>query len=194
MALKYANAIYPFSCVFARYICLLGSASSISKLEVKEESARGLLPFVRNKSGLVENVEVVPFSELPRFSELVHYIYNNKPTQEYSLNSKSPVIKGYPVEVYSEMLSFLRMVFILEANPNTILLDDYVSSKVDNGMAEDPVVMTNFKQCLLEMWDQDKQTIECWLQFVEQGLDITLKGNHTSHFVLMYTKIRHLFP
>ncbi|KAI8875721.1 ARM repeat-containing protein, partial [Backusella circina FSU 941] len=179
MALKYANAIYPFSCVFARYICLLGSSTSIAKLEVKEESARGLLPFVRNKSGLVENVEVVPASELPRFSELVHYIHQNRPGQEYSLNSKTPVIRGYPVEVYSEVLSFLRMVFILEANPTTILLDDYVGDKVDNGMAEDPVVMSNFKQLLFDMWTEgnDKETIEYWLQFVEQGLDPTLKDS-----------------
>jgi proteasome component ECM29 len=182
MALKYANAIYPFSSVFARYICLLGSSASIVKLDVKEEARRGLVPFTRNKYGLVENVEVISPTELPKFEDLVHYIHDHRPDENYSLMSKTPAIKGYPVEVYSEILRFLRMIWILQVNPTTILIDQYVADKVENSMSEDPVTMVNFKNSVTEMWSNDKVVIQYWLEFVEQGLDPELKGKNKKLF------------
>ncbi|KAI9480308.1 MAG: proteasome stabiliser-domain-containing protein [Benjaminiella poitrasii] len=178
MALKFANAIYPFSSVFARYICLLGCSSSVVKLDVKEEAHRGLVPFVRNKYGLVEHVDVIPASELPKFAELVRYIHSHRPDQDYSLLSKTPVMRGYPVEVYAEMLGFLRMIWILESNPTHLLIDQYVTNKVDNSMSEDPVTMTNFKKSVIKMWDsEEKQVIQSWLDLVEHGLDPELKDS-----------------
>ncbi|RCI02581.1 hypothetical protein CU098_001872 [Rhizopus stolonifer] len=178
MALKYANAIYPFSCVFARYVCLLGSSSSVVKLDVKEEARRGLIPFVRNKYGLVENVDVISPSELPKFEDLVDYIHTHKPDETYSLMSKTPVIKGYPVEVYAEILHFLRIIWILQVNSDHILIDQYVIDKVQNSMSEDPITMLNFKTSLTHMWhsdSKDKEIIERWLAFVELGLSPELK-------------------
>lgn len=180
MALKYANAVYPFSSVFARYVCLLGSSASVVKLDVKEEARRGLVPFVRNRYGLVENVDVISPKELPKFSELVNYIHDHRPDENYTLLSKSPVIKGYPVEVYSEILRFLRMIWILEVNPGNILIDQYVIDKVDSSMAEDPVTMNNFKKSINDLWSKgntgEKQVIQYWLEFVENGLDPNMKG------------------
>lgn len=186
MALKYANAIYPFSSVFARYVCLLGSSASVVKLDVKEEARRGLVPFVRNRYGLVENVDVISPNELPKFSDLINYIHDHRPDENFSILSKTPIIKGYPVEVYSEILRFLRMVWILEVNPTNILIDEYVVDKVDSSMAEDPVTMSNFKNSVTELWVKgdanDKQLIQYWLEFVELGLDPNLKGKGTTHF------------
>lgn len=180
MALKYANAIYPFSSVFARYVCLLGSSNAVVKLDVKEEARRGLVPFKRNKYGLVENVDVIPPTELPRLNELVTYIYNHRPDENFSLLSKTPLVKGYPVEVYSEILRFLRMIWILQVNPTNILIDQYVADKVENSMSEDPVTMQNFKTSVFEMWsnnsNNDKQVLQYWLEFVENGLNPELKG------------------
>ncbi|CAO3691804.1 unnamed protein product [Rhizopus stolonifer] len=180
MALKYANSVYPFSSVFARYVCLLGHSNTVSKLEVKEECIRGLTPFVRSKiSGLVEVVDVVPSTELPKLSDLVNYIYQQKPDQEYSLSSKTPTVRGYPAEVYSEILSFVRMIWVLEANPTTIIIDDYVSDKVDNSMSDDPVAMNNFKTNVNDLWsngDQNqKKVVEQWLQLVQSGLNPELR-------------------
>jgi proteasome component ECM29 len=195
MALKYANAIYPFSSVFARYVCLLGSSASVVKLDVKEEARRGLVPFMRNKYGLVENVDVISPTELPKFQDLVHYIHDHRPNETYSLMSKSPVIKGYPVEVYSEILRFLRMIWILQVNPTTILIDQYVADKVENSMSEDPVTMINFKNSLTEMWANDNVVIQYWLEFVEQGLDPELKGkiekksNFIGLFILLSNRL-----
>ncbi|KAL0086564.1 proteasome stabiliser-domain-containing protein [Phycomyces blakesleeanus] len=182
MALKYANGIYPFSSVFARYICLLGSSSSVAKLEVKEESTRGLHPFVRSSTGFLHTAQdIVPISALPKFVDLVKYMANHRPPPEYSHASKTPCIKGYPVEVYSEMLRFLRMVLILEANPTTILIDQYVEDKVESSMSEDPVTMENFKSLINTWWlggeMEGKETIEQWLVFVENVLDQNLKDS-----------------
>lgn len=185
MALKYANAIYPFSSVFARYICLLGCSASVIKLDVKEEARRGLVPFMRNKYGLVENVEVIPPTELPKFEDLVHYILDHRPDETYTIMSKTPVIKGYPVEVYSEILRFLRMIWILQANPTTILIDQYVDDKVENSISEDPVTMVNFKNSVIEMWTSNKVVVQYWLEFVEQGLDPELKGKMTLIYIYM---------
>lgn len=191
MALKYANAIYPFSSVFARYVCLLGSSNAVVKLDVKEEARRGLVPFVRNKYGLVENVDVIAPTELPPLNELVNYIHDHRPDENYTLLSKTPVIKGYPVEVYAEMLRFLRMIWILQVNPTNILIDQYVADKVENSMSEDPVTMLNFKNSVTEMWsrsEEDKQVLQYWLEFVEQGLNPELKGKRSEGLsVAIYT-------
>ncbi|OBZ85602.1 Proteasome-associated protein ECM29 [Choanephora cucurbitarum] len=176
MALKYANSIYPFSSVFARYVCLLGCSSSVNKLDVREEARRGLIPFVRNKYGLVENVDVIPASELPLFEDLVNYIYTHKPHEEFTLMSKSAVVKGYPVEVFYEIISFLRMIWILQANKDHILIDQYVADKVENSISEDPVTMINLKATLTDMWSGDQhQIVQHWLQLVELGLNPELK-------------------
>ncbi|KAI9024387.1 proteasome stabiliser-domain-containing protein [Phycomyces nitens] len=182
MALKYANGIFPFSSVFARYICLLGSSSSIPKLEVKEESVRGLHPFVRSSVGFLHtNQDIVPISALPKFADLVKYMASHRPAPEYTHASKTPCIKGYPVEVYSEMLRFLRMILILEANPTTILIDQYVEDKVESSMSEDPVTMENFKSFINTCWlggnTEEKEAIEQWLVFVENALDQNLKDS-----------------
>ncbi|KAI8369986.1 proteasome stabiliser-domain-containing protein [Blakeslea trispora] len=176
MALKYANAIYPFSSVFARYICLLGCSSSVNKLDVREEARRGLTPFVRNKYGLAENVDVIPASELPLFEDLVDYIYTHKPQEEFTLMSKSPIVKGYPVEVYHEMISFLRMIWVLQVNTEHILIDQYVADKVENSMSEDPITMINFKSSITKMWSGEQhEVVQRWLQLVELGLNPELK-------------------
>lgn len=178
MALKYANAIYPFSSVFARYVCLLGSSNAVVKLDVKEEARRGLVPFMRNKYGLVENVDVIASRELPQLNELINYIHDHRPDENYSLLSKTPVVKGYPVEVYAEILRFLRMIWILQVNPTNILIDQYVADKVENSMSEDPITMLHFKNSVTEMWssNEDKQVLQYWLELVENGLDPELKG------------------
>ncbi|KAI7902114.1 proteasome stabiliser-domain-containing protein [Cokeromyces recurvatus] len=179
MALKYANAIYPFSSVFARYVCLLGCSLSVTKLDVKEEAHRGLTPFVRNKYGLVEHVDVIPVTELPRFTDLVYYIHSHRPDQEFTRLSKTPVINGYPVEVYAEMLNFLRMIWILESNHTHLLIDQYVAEKVDNSMSEDPVTMTNFKKSVIDKWtsNDEKQAVQYWLDLIENGLNLDLKDS-----------------
>lgn len=187
MALKYANAIYPFSSVFARYVNLLGTSNSVVKLDVKEEAQRGLTPFVRNKYGLVENVDVIPHSELPKFSDLVNYIYNHRPDETFTISSKTKVVRGYPVEVYSEILRFLRMIWILEVNPTNIIIDQYVADKVENSISEDPTTMANFRTSVTEMWTNgtDKQAIQYWLEFIENGLDPELKGINKDHGCLV---------
>ncbi|KAI9262116.1 armadillo-type protein [Phascolomyces articulosus] len=180
MALKYANAVYPFSSVFARYVCLLGSSASVTKLEVKEESIRGLHPFVQSDAGMLSSANaIVPPEALPKFNDLVIYLTENRPNDQYVYDSKSPVIQGYPLEVYSEILRFVRMILVLEANPTTLLVDEYVESKVDNGMSDDPVVMDNFKKHLVDSWlggDLEKRrALELWLKFIENSLDQNLK-------------------
>lgn len=189
MALKYANAVYPFSSVFARYVCLLGSSSSVKKLEIKEESARGLHPFQRTASGaFTTTADIVPASALPSFKDLVTYLDQHKPSDQYTYDSKTPIVQGYPVEVYSEIIRFVRMILILEANPSTILIDQYVESKVDNSMADDPVVMDNFKEYIKSCWSgadsNKKEALELWLRFIENSLDKDLKGKHEQQWII----------
>ncbi|KAI9320591.1 proteasome stabiliser-domain-containing protein [Dichotomocladium elegans] len=180
MALKYANSVYPFSSVFARYVCLLGGSSSVKKLEVKEESSRGLHPFQRNTAGVLTTMrDIIPNSALPKFKDLVIYLARHKPDIQYVHESKTPVVQGYPVEVYSDILRFVRMILVLEANPTTLLIDEYIESKVDNSIADDPVVMENFRRYIKDVWSGDrieeKEAMQIWLHFIENSLDKDLK-------------------
>lgn len=193
MALKYSNGIYPFSLPFARYICLLGSSSGITKLEVHEEATRGLHPFVRSADGTVGSKnDIIPATALPKFKDMVKYVIEHRPGDQYIQDSRTPVIKGYPAEVYSEVLRFLRMILILEANPSTILIDEYVESKVENSIAEDPIARDNVKAQLANWWknndtdnsmmdDDEHQSVEMWLKILENALDPSLKGNLYIH-------------
>lgn len=187
MALKYANAVYPYSSVFARYVCLLGSTSSVGKLEVKEESARGLRPFIHKEGGYVSTTtqDAVPASALPKFQELIEYIIDNRPNEEYFYNSKTPVISGFPEEVYSEILRFLRMIMVLEANSSTIVIDDNVEEKVDNSMMNDPEITANVKKFINAYWDggeiENRRALEKWLHLIEKSLNMDLKGRDTNH-------------
>ncbi|CAO3637178.1 unnamed protein product [Cunninghamella blakesleeana] len=187
MALKYSNGIYPFSLPFARYVCLLGSSSGISKLEVHEEATRGLHPFIRSADGTVGSKnDVIPATALPKFKDMVKYVIEHRPGDQYIHDSRTPVIKGYPAEVYSEVLRFLRMILILETNPSTILIDEYVENKVENSIAEDPIARENVKTQLAIWWkkstgdndmmdDDEHQSVEMWLKVLENALDPSLK-------------------
>ncbi|CAO3594598.1 unnamed protein product [Absidia cylindrospora] len=185
MALKYANDIYPFALPFARYVCLLGMSSGVNKLEVHEEATRGLHPFLRDaNTGLTgSKSDIVPASALPKFVDMVNYISGHRPSELYIQESRTLTIKGYPSEVYGEILRFLRTILVLEANPDTILIDEYVESKIENSMSEDPAAMDNVKRLLNDWWKSDeidcratgRHTIETWLQIVENALDPNLK-------------------
>jgi proteasome component ECM29 len=89
------------------------------------------------------------------------------------------------VEVYSEILRFLRMIWILEVNPTNIIIDQYVADKVENSMSEDPATMSNFRSSVSDMWaTDDKQAVQYWLTFVENGLDPELKGKKKNIFFI----------
>ncbi|ORZ22637.1 armadillo-type protein [Absidia repens] len=185
MALKYVNGIYPFALPFARYVCLLGLSSGVNKLEVHEEATRGLHPFLRDvNTGLTgSKSDIIPVSALPKFVDMVNYIAGRRPSEQYIQESRTPTIKGYPSEVYGEILRFLRMILVLEANPDTILIDEYVESKIENSMSEDPTAMDNVKRVLNDWWKSNendsfatgRRTIETWLQIIENALDPNLK-------------------
>ncbi|CAO3648654.1 unnamed protein product [Cunninghamella echinulata] len=183
MALKYCNGIYPFSLPFARYVCLLGSSSSINKLEVHEEATRGLHPFSRSADGtLGSKSDIIPATVLPKFKDMVKYVVEHRPGDQYTQDSRTPVVKGYPAEVYSEVLRFLRMILVLEANPSTILIDEYVEDKVENSISEDPTARDNVKSILSDWWqnsdntmNDEHQSVEMWLKILENALDPSLK-------------------
>ncbi|KAI8073997.1 proteasome stabiliser-domain-containing protein [Gongronella butleri] len=181
MALKYTNSIYPFSSPFGRYVCLLARSNSIAKLEIAEEAKRGLHPFVRGANGgALATGERVPVSALPSFADMVHYLAQHKPGDAYRLASRSPLIMGYPLEVFSDMLAFLRLLLVLEANPTTILIDDYVEDKVDTSMSDDPIAMDNVKRALADAWQGDENShehaaLQIWCDMLSSALDPALK-------------------
>lgn len=177
MALKYANAIFPFSSVFGRYICLLGSSSTISKLEVKEESSRGLSPsYAKASVGYGGKSSAI----MPSFKDMIEYIDGHRPSDEYLYESKTPLVRGYPLEVFVEILKLLRLILVLESNPSAIVIDDDLETKVDSGMSEDPIIMENFKQAISSWWSDEslgmQSCLRLWLDFIESSLEQTLKG------------------
>lgn len=176
VALKYANAIYPFSSVFARYICLLGSSSTATKLEVRDEASKGLRPFIHHENDLTETPSSFPASVFPNFVEMIEYITNHRPHENYSYYSKSQTIHGFPVEVYTEILKFLRTVLVVTANGDNLIIDETIEEKVDDGMNENPVIRNNFATMIHSWWEEgegsrNRQALDMWLRLIQNALD-----------------------
>ncbi|CAO3688639.1 unnamed protein product [Umbelopsis ramanniana] len=176
IALKFANAIYPFSSVFARYICLLGVSSTVGKLEVRDEASKGLRPFIHHDNEITQTPTSYPASVFPDFVEIIEYIHNHRPNENYGYYSKTPVVHGYPVEVYTEIIKFLRTILVVEANGDNLVIDDTIEEKADDGMTESPVVRSNFAALVHDWWSQGddspkKQALEKYLRLIQNGLD-----------------------
>ncbi|KAG2172756.1 hypothetical protein INT43_000103 [Umbelopsis isabellina] len=176
VALKYANAIYPFSSVFARYICLLGSSSTATKLEVRDEASKGLRPFIHHENELTETPSSFPASVFPDFVEMIEYITNHRPHENYSYYSKSQSLHGFPVEVYTEILKFLRTVLVVTANGDNLIIDETIEEKVDDGMNENPVIRNNFAAMIHSWWEEgegsrNRQALDKWLRLIRNALD-----------------------
>ncbi|KAI9279213.1 armadillo-type protein [Umbelopsis sp. AD052] len=176
IALKFANAIYPFSSVFARYICLLGVSATVGKLEVRDEASKGLRPFIHHDNEITQTPTSYPASVFPDFVEMIEYIHSHPPNENYGYYSKTPVVHGYPVEVYTEILKFLRTILVVEANGDNLVIDDTIEEKADDGMTESPVVRSNFAALVHDWWNQGddspkKQALEKYLLLIKNGLD-----------------------
>ncbi|RUS30672.1 proteasome stabiliser-domain-containing protein [Jimgerdemannia flammicorona] len=190
IALKYANTIYPFSNVFARHISLLGTSLTVTKLEVKEEASRGLRPFLHDNSFALSTTNIPP-TVFPDFAELVEYVITHPPSQPYTLASKSPVVtRGYPVEVYIEILTLLRTTLVVKANEDGAFANvahERLSEKVEDGMGEDPLMREAFGRLVKSWWDEGegsrhRRALEAWMKVIEDGISLHISdpGLHSA--------------
>ncbi|TPX72617.1 hypothetical protein CcCBS67573_g05715 [Chytriomyces confervae] len=112
-AVKYANALFPFSSPLARYLNLVASADA--KLEVKEEARRGLA-----FPDPAESASAIPafHASLPKMYELATFIQTME--RKPRLSARAPGVKyvgGMSAEAYSNSVEFLRRVLIAKAEP-----------------------------------------------------------------------------
>ncbi|KAF9342618.1 hypothetical protein BGX26_007180, partial [Mortierella sp. AD094] len=117
-AVKYANALFPFSDISSKYVCLMTVADE--KLEIREEAKRGLtFPTAR---ALEENSAAKKESMLPDFVKLLEMITvksRSSQTRTEELHLKptfgKAFIMGFPSEIFIHMLQFFRRLTKVKA-------------------------------------------------------------------------------
>ncbi|KAJ3082398.1 hypothetical protein HK102_001738 [Quaeritorhiza haematococci] len=117
-AVKYANALFPFSHPTARYICLL--ASGDQKLEVREEARRGLRfpsppPTTSTSTTALEEYR----SQLPSFHDTASLLHamSKRSVANVIRAPGTRFVGGYAAEAYTHVLEFLRALLIRHSDP-----------------------------------------------------------------------------
>jgi proteasome component ECM29 len=170
---------------------LLGVSSTVGKLEVRDEASKGLRPFIHHDNEITQTPTSYPASVFPDFVEMIEYIHNHRPNENYGYYSKTPVVHGYPVEVYTEIIKFLRTILVVEANGDNLVIDDTIEEKADDGMTESPVVRSNFAALVHDWWSQGddspkKQALEKYLRLIQNGLDQKVQGEYNIIIFLLW--------
>ncbi|KAJ3123506.1 hypothetical protein HK098_001853 [Nowakowskiella sp. JEL0407] len=172
-AVKYANALFPFSNIDSRFVCLLGTFDQ--KLEVKEESRRGLrFPWFQPTQNRTQYIESLPdFNKASKYfhqksrRSIIHLVAGGETS---SRSAGIRYVGGLTADVYSTMLSFLRRLLVLTADPGARALIDgtddvsvsAIGSSVNIALEEfvpitDVDTRTKVRNLLAELWKGDSK-------------------------------------
>ncbi|KAJ3045279.1 hypothetical protein HDV00_011151 [Rhizophlyctis rosea] len=156
-AIRYNNAIFPFTYPLARYICLL--AAGDAKLEVRDEARRGLkfpdAPPAAAKPVEESNLLTTYRQSLPNFNAMVSLI------AEMSRKSPANQIKlpgvrwvgGFTADSFTHALEFLRRLLLVRADPRADVEDfTYVSEEESRVM--DPKTRAAVRGAVKSMWEE----------------------------------------
>jgi len=87
----------------------------------------------------------VTLSVFPDFAEMIRYCKSRSLNPSIFDTPKSKIVtRGYPVEIYIELLRFLRLTLVIKANEEDMVIDDHLEDRVEDGMSEDPVMRERF--------------------------------------------------
>ncbi|KAF9207217.1 hypothetical protein BGZ49_000941 [Haplosporangium sp. Z 27] len=178
-AVKYANALFPFSDIFSKYVCLMTVADE--KLEIREEAKRGLsFPTAR---ALEENSAAKKDSMLPDFAKLLDLINVKSRTsqnraEELHLKPSfgKSFIMGFPSEIFIHILQFFRRLLITSADPDVIIEESSNEYELQQFVFT-PSTRTKVKAWLKNMWELDNQidneqkTLSRYIFFLETALN-----------------------
>ncbi|KAF9434869.1 hypothetical protein BGZ76_007269 [Entomortierella beljakovae] len=178
-SVRYANALFPFSDIPTKYICLMTVVDE--KLEIREEAKRGLtFPTAR---ALEEYSTTSKDSMLPDFAKLLETI-NAKSRQSQNraedLHLKpsfgKSFIMGFPAEVFIHMLEFFRRLLITSADPDVIIEESSNEYEIQQFVFT-PNTRKRVKAWLKNMWELDNQidneqkTLSRYIFFLETALN-----------------------
>ncbi|KAF9401765.1 hypothetical protein BGX21_000669 [Mortierella sp. AD011] len=178
-AVKYANALFQFSDISSKYICLMTVADE--KLEIREEAKRGLtFPTAR---ALEQNSAAEKESMLPDFAKLLEMITvksRSSQTRAEELHLKptfgKAFIMGFPSEIFIHMLQFFRRLLITSADPDVIIEESSNEYEIQQFVFT-PSTRTKVKIWLRNMWELDNQidneqkTLSRYIFFLETALN-----------------------
>ncbi|KAF9112407.1 hypothetical protein BGX27_003449 [Mortierella sp. AM989] len=178
-AVKFANALFPFSDISSKYVCLMTIADT--KLEIREEAKRGLtFPTAR---ALEENSAATKESMLPDFAKLLELITvksRTSQTRAEELHVKptfgKSFIMGFPSEIFIHMLQFFRRLLITSADPDVIIEESSNEYEIQQFVFT-PSTRTKVKAWLKSMWELDNQidneqkTLSRYIFFLETALN-----------------------
>ncbi|KAF8941099.1 hypothetical protein BGZ58_002205 [Dissophora ornata] len=178
-AVKYANALFPFSEISSKYVCLMTVADE--KLEIREEAKRGLtFPTAR---ALEENSTASKDSMLPDFTKLLEMISLKSRTSHSRAEEVharptygKSFIMGFPAEVFIHILQFFRRLLITSADPDVIIEESSNEYELQQFVFT-PTTRKRVKEWLKVMWEQDSQidndqkTLSLYISYLETALN-----------------------
>ncbi|KAJ3299319.1 hypothetical protein HK104_009344 [Borealophlyctis nickersoniae] len=161
VAVKYSNAIFPFTYPLARYICL--TACGDPNLEVREEARRGLtFPDAPAPSASPEEESLAISryrSSIPDFGDMASLLrdMSRKPRPNQVKAPGMRFVGGFTAEAYTHSLEFLRKVLILSADPPAVI-DDLSGVSDEKTGISDPNTRERVRALLQEMWKDEGKT------------------------------------
>lgn len=181
-AVKFAIALFPFSHVASRYICLLATFHN-NKLEIREEARKGLHPYwykvLNSMNDLAKNHAIMEVDTpnwdkvtFPAFADLVKYFTSHDAPRFGSGSMKS--VRGYPVDVFESAIRFIRSAMIMHSlDENALVVDESWVERLEDGISADAKVRSSFSGWLARLWDgSDRPSLETYLDLIMSGLDL----------------------
>ncbi|KAJ3390388.1 hypothetical protein HDU84_007518 [Entophlyctis sp. JEL0112] len=190
-AVKYANALFPFSSPTARFINLVALADS--KLEVKEEGRRGLELPAPAVSGDPQSISSFR-GHLPLFHEICACIKSLRGSLKNT--SRSPGVKyvgNMSTEAFAYGLEFLMKIIAAWSEPSKKIDGNFGLQSRDDDLSRqvsDAETRAKMRVYLRDLWTStpDHGGIESYLELIELALkndevDAVLQGTASSCLV-----------
>ncbi|KAI1309120.1 hypothetical protein EDD11_004131 [Mortierella claussenii] len=178
-AVKFANALFPFSDSISKYVCLMTVADE--KLEIREEAKRGLT--FPTAQALEENSSANKESMLPDFAQLLELITVKSRTSRSRADEihlrptyGKSFIMGFPSDVFIHILQFFRRLLVTSADPDVIIEESSNEYEIQQFVFT-PSTRTRIKTWLKTMWDLDNQidneqkALSRYIHFLETALN-----------------------
>jgi len=161
---RYANRLFPFSNVVARFINLLGVSNR--KPEVVDEASRGLKPYVQKENDIFPDEA----QSYPDFTSMLEYCCSQI-EDSMSLIKKTSTSKNekntlpFHFATYEQIIKFLRICLVNTAQQGGQSVGEYLDREVERKGI--------------------KENVELYLKLLENGLGS--KGPHTLHHVAVHS-------
>ena len=172
-AIRYNNAIFPFTYPLARYICLL--AAGDTKLEVRDEARRGLkfpAPPLASATPEEEVTLITTYRQsIPNFDRMVSLIsdMSRKPPVSQLRQPGVRFVGGLTADSYTHALEFLRRLVIVESDVRADV-EDFTGVSEEESRILEAGTRGKVRESVRVMWEAQGEGLKVYLDLLERAL------------------------